>query len=100
MLLVKQDSMQFMSDIFLEEGRPMQQTSKSTYLVDLDILNTHNGKGCEACNQKFNLGDTVVMACGSWTDECIKLIHEQEAVFDDNTRTWYERSFYRSLAES
>jgi hypothetical protein len=78
----------------------MQQKAKSTHLVDLDILNTHNEKGCEVWNQKFSLGDSVVMACGPWPDECIKLIHEQEAVFDDNTRTWYERSYYRSLAQS
>ncbi len=78
----------------------MQQKSNGKFLVDRYILNTHNEKGCEVCNQKFSLGDTVVMACGAWPDECIKLIHEQEAVFDDNTRTWYERGYYRSLAGS
>jgi hypothetical protein len=77
---------------------PMQQKTKNTYLVDLNMLNTHNEKGCAACNQKFSLGETVVMACGPWPDECTKLIHENEAVFDDKTGTWYERDYYRSLA--
>jgi len=66
-------------------------------LVDLNILNSHNAKGCEACNRKFNLGETVVMACGSWENGCARLIHEQEAVFDQTTRTWYERGYFRSL---
>lgn len=78
----------------------MQQKSITPFLVDLDILNTHNEKGCEACNQKFSLGETVVMAYGSWPDESMKLIHEQEAVFDDKTQTWYERSYYLNLAQS
>jgi hypothetical protein len=80
---------------------PMQQKpNKGPFLVDLDILNTHNEKGCEACNRKFSLGDTVVMACGSWPDDCMKLIHEHEAVFDENTQAWYERTYYQSLAQS
>lgn len=66
-------------------------------IVDLNILNTHNAKGCEACNRKFNMGETVVLACGSWEDGCARLIHEQEAVFDKTTRSWYERIYYRSL---
>jgi hypothetical protein len=68
-------------------------------VVDLNILNTHNEKGCEACNRKFNLGDTVVMACGAWQDGCARLIHEREATFDSKTRTWYERKYYRSLKD-
>jgi hypothetical protein len=79
---------------------PMQQKTNTPFLVDLDILNTHNEKGCEACNRKFSLGDTVVMACGSWPDDCMKLIHEQEAVFDEKTQAWYERTYYQSLAQS
>lgn len=67
------------------------------YIVDLNILNTHNEKGCESCNRKFNLGDTVVLACGGWADGCAKLIHEKEAVFDTKTHTYYERTYYRSV---
>jgi hypothetical protein len=79
---------------------PMQQKPDSPFLVDLDVLNTHNEKGCGACNRKFSLGDTVVMACGSWPDDCMKLIHEHEAVFDEKTQAWYERTYYQSLAQS
>ena len=75
----------------------MEFKSENKYIVDLDILNTHNEKGCEACNQKFNLGDTVVFACGAWADDCARLIHESDAVFDKNTGTWYERRYYRNL---
>ncbi|MEH0021840.1 MAG: hypothetical protein V6Z89_19455 [Desulfobacter sp.] len=71
--------------------------SEKPHVVDLNILNTHNHKGCEACNQKFTLGETVVMACGDWPDGCARLIHEQDAVFDPATRVWYERGYYRSL---
>ncbi|WP_022667367.1 hypothetical protein [Desulfospira joergensenii] len=76
----------------------MESKTENKYIVDLNILNTHNEKGCEACNRKFNLGDSVVFACGAWTDDCARLIHESEAVFDENTRTWYERRYYRNLA--
>lgn len=76
----------------------MEWKPEKKYVVDLNILNTHNEKGCEACNRKFNLGDTVVFACGPWPDDCGRLIHESEAVYDENTRTWYERGYYRYLA--
>lgn len=72
----------------------MEFNTEQKYIVDLNILNSYNKKGCEACNQKFNLGDTVVMACGPWPDDCAKLIHESEAVFDPVTRTWFERNFF------
>jgi hypothetical protein len=40
------------------------------------------------------------MAYGPWPDEAVKLIHEQEAVFDEKTRTWYERGYYQNLKQS
>jgi uncharacterized protein YdeI (YjbR/CyaY-like superfamily) len=67
------------------------------YIVDLEILNTHNAKGCESCNRKFNLGDTVVLACGGWADGCAKLIHEKEAVFNKKSNSYFERVYYHSL---
>lgn len=67
------------------------------YIVDLGILNAYNEKGCECCNRKFNLGDTIVLACGGWADGCAKLIHEKEAVFDKKTNTYFERLYYHSL---
>jgi len=78
----------------------MKYNSENKYIVDLNILNTYNAKGCEACNQKFNLGDTVVQACGPWQDGCARFIHEKEAVFDSKTRTWYERNYFRTLGSA
>ena len=71
-----------------------------THIVDLNILNSHNDEGCAACKQKFSLGETVVVACGPWENGCAKLIHESCAVYDERTRTWYERQFYRGLEGS
>ncbi len=71
--------------------------SDTKYIVDLGMLNAYNKKGCESCNQKFNLGDTVVLACGAWPDDCAKLIHENEAVFDKQTNSYYERRYYHSI---
>jgi hypothetical protein len=72
--------------------------TKKKYIVDLNTLNTHNEKGCEACNRKFNLGDTVVVAYGAWQNGCTRLIHEQEAVLDPKTNAYYERKYYQSLS--
>ena len=66
------------------------------YIMDLVMLNTYNAKGCESCNRKFSLGDSVVMAVGGWADNYANLIHENEAVFDKKTRTYYDRTYYRS----
>lgn len=76
----------------------MEQTFKTdaTYIVDVGILNSHNEKGCEACNRKFNLGDQAVMACGPWPDGCAKLIHKSEAVFDKKTGTYFEKNYFHS----
>ena len=67
------------------------------YIVNLNMLNTYNEKGCESCNRKFNLGDTVVLACGGWADDGAKLIHENEAIFDKKTNTYFERLYYQSI---
>ncbi|MCG8638133.1 MAG: hypothetical protein MI862_00265 [Desulfobacterales bacterium] len=68
-----------------------------TYIMDLAMLNTYNGKGCESCNRRFNLGDTVVMAVGGWGDSFAKLIHKEDAVFDKRTNTYYERTYFHSM---
>jgi hypothetical protein len=39
---------------------------RNKFIVDLNILNSHNATGCGACGGKFNLGETVVMAYGGW----------------------------------
>jgi len=50
-------------------------------------------KTCPACHQPFNLGDPVVIACGAWEGPP-KLIHENEAVYDDSTGSYMERRCY------
>lgn len=76
----------------------MEQEFKTdqTYIMDLAMVNTYNAKGCESCNQKFNLGDTVVMAVGGWHDNYAKLIHKKDAVFDKKTNTYYDRTYFYS----
>jgi hypothetical protein len=49
-----------------------------------------NTEGCPACGLKFNLGEPVVYACGTWGREP-KLIHESDAVFDSETQIFMER---------
>ena len=71
--------------------------SDQKYIMDLFMLNSHNKRGCESCNQKFNLGDRVVLAWGAWPDKCTKLIHENDAVFDKKTKTYFERTYYHSI---
>ena len=54
-----------------------------------------NPKGCPACGQKFNLGDPVVSACGSWGEKA-KLIHESDAVFDPKIQMYVEREWHEA----
>ena len=66
-----------------------------TFIIDLEKLNTLNAEGCAACGHKFNLGDTVVKACGAWEGPP-KFIHESEAVWDKATAGFIERRCYES----
>lgn len=68
-----------------------------TYIMDLAMVNLYNAKGCESCNKKFNLGDRVVIAVGGWNDNCAKLIHKDEAVFDPKTKTYFDRTYFYSI---
>lgn len=63
--------------------------NKRKFIMDLEKLNTYNAEGCPACGQKFNLGDMVVVACGTWDGK--KLIHESEAVFDEKISAYVDR---------
>jgi len=63
-------------------------------IIDREHLMT-NPEGCPACGQKFNLGDPVVYACGTWGKK-LKLIHESDAVFDATTQMYMERKCYES----
>jgi hypothetical protein len=52
-------------------------------------------KTCPACGQPFSLGDPVVLACGAW-DGPPKLIHDNEAVYDKNSKTYIERKCFEA----
>lgn len=71
--------------------------SGTTYIVNLEMLNTHNARGCESCHRKFCLGETVVVAYGDWPYSETSLIHESDAVFDPKTKSFYDREFYRAM---
>ena len=62
-------------------------------MMDLEKLNTYNAEGCPSCGKKFSLGDMAVLACGFWEGGA-KYIHENEAIFDKKTSTYYERRCY------
>lgn len=47
-------------------------------------------KRCSACGNPFNLGDTVVLACGGWEGPP-RWIHEKEALFDKKIGSYVER---------
>jgi hypothetical protein len=73
----------------------VSERKKQTLLIDLERLNVLNAEGCVACGRKFNLGETVVKACGAWEGPP-KFIHENEAVWDKQTQTFMERRCYES----
>lgn len=58
--------------------------------MGLEQLNALNARGCPACGRKFTLGDPVVVACGAW-DGGLKVIHENEAVYDASSGGYIER---------
>jgi len=64
-------------------------------IIDREKLNLYNAEGCPACGKKFTLGDPVVLACGAWEGEP-KYIHEDEAIYDKATATYFERRCYAS----
>jgi hypothetical protein len=68
-------------------------------IIDLLKLNELNAEGCPACGRKFTLGEPVVMACGAW-DGGPKYIHENEAIFDIKTNTYFERRCYDARKEN
>jgi hypothetical protein len=72
---------------------------KHQSIIDLQKLNELNEEGCPACGRKFSLGDPVVIACGAW-DGPPKYVHENEAIFDKNTDSYFERRCYASRKEN
>ena len=71
------------------------EKKRQTFIIDLEKLNTLNTEGCAACGRKFTLGETVVRACGAWEGPP-KLIHENEAVWDETSATFFERRCFES----
>jgi hypothetical protein len=67
-------------------------------IIDLEMVNTLNEEGCPACGNKFTLGEPVVLACGDWGGKK-KLIHENEAIFDKKSGSYFEKSCYRSTVQ-
>ena len=68
---------------------------KHTFIIDLERLNTLNAEGCASCGRKFTLGEIVVKACGAWEGPP-KFIHENEAVWDENSASFMERRCFES----
>ena len=71
----------------------MKNNPKARILVDLEKFNTLNPEGCPACGRNFELGESVVLACGNWEGE--RYIHEDEAAYDTKTKSYFERSYYK-----
>ena len=71
------------------------EKTRQTFIIDLEKLNRLNAEGCAACGRKFTLGETVVKACGAWEGPP-KLIHQNEAVWDATSATFFERRCYES----
>lgn len=71
-----------------EDARKRFQT-----IMDREKMQVH--KTCPACGKSFNMGDPVVLACGAWEGP-MKLIHENEAVFDPATSTYVEKKCWEA----
>jgi len=71
----------------------MDSKRKSKILIDLEKFNTLNPEGCPVCGKNFELGEPVVLACGTWDGE--RYIHEDEAVYDKTTSAYYEKRYYK-----
>ena len=67
-----------------------QNPPAGTFMMDLATLNQYNAQGCAACGNKFNLGDSVVAACGDWGKEA-RLIHAHEATRDPVSGGYVDR---------
>ena len=52
-------------------------------------------KPCPACGRPFTLGDPVVLACGAWEGPP-RLVHENEAVYDEKTTTYIDRKCFQA----
>ena len=86
------------SSTLFNDGESVMNPNQNKTIIDLAKLNELNAEGCPACGRKFNLGEPVVMACGAWEGPP-KFIHENEAIFDRNAGSYFERRCYASRRE-
>jgi hypothetical protein len=77
------------------EARLMKKTDRGLLQTIIDREMLMRLKRCPACGKPFNLGDPVVLACGAWEGPP-KLIHENEAVFDEQAAQYVERRCFEA----
>jgi hypothetical protein len=70
---------------------PIGDRGAQKTIIDREML--MRLKTCPACGRHFTMGDPVVLACGAWEGPP-KLIHENEAVFDEENGRYVERKCY------
>jgi len=75
----------------------METHHKSKSIIDLEKFNALNPGGCPACGKTFELGEPVVLACGKWEGK--RYVHEDEAVFDKKTSSYYEKNYLKETVE-
>ena len=68
-------------------------TNPARTIIDRELLMLL--KTCPACGKPFPMGDPVVLACGAWEGPP-KLIHDNEAVLDEETGQYVERKCYEA----
>ncbi len=57
-------------------------------IIDREKMSAH--PTCPACGRNFSMGETVVVACGTWGDSP-RYIHEDDAVYEPADGNYYER---------
>ncbi len=63
-------------------------------IVTRELMSSMN-EGCAACGKPFEMGETVVMACGAWGDNP-KFVHEKEAVYDKGQGRYVEQGCHEA----
>ena len=86
---IRNEAIKLIINFFLKHivNGSVMKPKKQKILIDIEKLNRLNAEGCPVCKRKFTLGETVVIAYGPW--QGAKYIHENEAVFDGKTSTYY-----------
>ena len=73
----------------------MSTPAGNKMVMDLEKMGKLNAEGCPACGRKFEMGETVVAACGAW-EGGPKYIHETEAVWNDENKQYVEKKCYQA----